>query len=653
MTDEVPGKRSRAERLRAGVAAANVPTLLMVLVQLTGNLSWLTEFPTSRVSGMGDNDSGGHSPEDQERIRSAALKAILDWDSGKPLAIPEPSDELLVEMLSTSIGESIPAEYGPMLAALAGRASLLPESPVPAEAAEELRVLIVGSGLSGLCAAVYLRKLGIPFTIVERHSDLGGTWHENGYPGVGVDTPNHLYSFSFATYDWNHFFAKGDELRDYLATIADQFDLVRHIRFATNLVRAEYDERAQSWRVELESAKDGRETIRVPVLISAVGIFNPPVWPKLEGLDTFEGPVVHTADWPAALDLDGKRVAVIGTGASAMQLVPAIADEVERVTVFQRSKQWIAPFDQLNRRVAEDLRYLFREVPLYREWYRLRLGWTWNDRLHGTLQVDPDWPHLRSINAVNDGHRRYFTRYIVRKLAGHEQLIADVLPDYPPFGKRMLLDHGWLDAIKRDNVDLIVDPIARVRPGSVVTRSGHSFPVDAIALATGFDVIRFLPSLDLVGRGGQRLSDLWGNDNAQAYLGTTVPGFPNLFVLYGPNLQPGHGGSIMLSIEMQMRYITSLLRTMSERRIAVVECKDEVHRKYNEDVDSAHRKMVWAHPGMHTYTRNAAGRQVANSPWTNLQFWHLTEEANLADFTIEPRRDGKVAAVGSVTAGRT
>ena len=619
------------------IEVANIPTLLMVIVQLTGELEWLeAPYTPKRQPGLGDNDSGGLDPRHQREVREAALEAILAWREGRAVALPEPDEELIVRMLSVSMAETVPPEYGQFTAAQLGQVKFLDHEPVNAPA--DFKVLVIGAGVSGLCAAINLQMLGINFEVVERNSTVGGVWWENHYPGAGVDTPNHLYSYSFAPYDWQKYFCLRDELHAYLEHVCDNFEVRNNIRFDTGVERIEYQESRQKWLVTLRLPDGTLEQTEANVVISAAGIFNPPVFPNIDGLDEWKGEKWHTARWPKDADLAGKRVAIIGNGASCMQIAPEIQDEVESLTIFQKSVHWAAPFEQFRKEVPDPIRTLLREVPLYRNWYRVRLGWTFNDRIHSALQKDPDWEHPeRSLNAQNDAHRAYFTQYVVDELGDKApELLERVLPTYPPFGKRMLMDNGWYRMLRNPKVTLVDNHVDRIEHDRLRTEEGTEYEADVLLLATGFDVLNFITTYDAVGRSGTSLTDQWEHDNAKAYLGTVVPDFPNLFTLYGPNLQPGHGGSLIFVVEMQVRYIMDMIQKMLQDNIGAVEIRKEVHDEYNDKVDLAHEQMVWAHPGMTSYYRNERGRIVVNSPWRNVDFYQMTREANLEEYLAEP-----------------
>ena len=635
--------------LLEGVKQANIPTLIPVLVQLTGDRKWLERpYAPRKGRGLDDNDTGGLPGPIQDEIKSAAHEAIANWLDGAPVALARPDDALLARMLSVSMGEAAPPEYGEIIAADMGLAShRLGRAP---RAPTDFCVAIVGAGVSGICAAIKLRELGIACEIFEKAADFGGTWWENTYPGAGVDTPNHIYSFSFAKNDWSRYFALQGELLDYFVDVADRHGLRQCTRFNTAVRRIVWDDASQKWNVELRGPGGDAEHVVASVVISAVGALNNPLIPGIPGLETFPGPVFHTAQWPGDVDVRGKRVAVVGNGASAMQVVPAIAEQVGHLAIFARSKQWAAPFPQFQKEVPGPVRALLRNVPLYYAWYRQRLAWTFNDRIHESLQKDPNWPHAeRSLNAVNDGHRSFFTDYVVEELGERRDLLEKVLPDYPPYGKRMLLDNGWYRAIARDNVTLIADRLAEVRGRTLVASGGEAHEADILVLATGFTAVEFLASFDVIGRRGRVLREQWGKDNARAYLGATIPGFPNLFTLLGPNVGLGHGGSVIKAVELQVDYVLSVLERMFERGAASVEVREDVCEGYNARVDEAHQRMVWTHRGTDNWYRNSRGRVVAITPWRNDDFWRMTRQANANDYvfaTPDAVREGRVAASG-------
>ncbi|MDH4144662.1 MAG: NAD(P)/FAD-dependent oxidoreductase [Acidimicrobiia bacterium] len=645
MTDSSTLTAAEEQQFAEAIAVANIPTLLMVLVQLTGETHWLDDpYRPTRQAGMGDNDTGGLEPRHQAEVRDAALEAILAWRAGRPVAMPEPTEEMLVRMLSVTMAEHVPDEYGAFTAAQLGQLKLLNEEPIGLPAG--FKVLIIGAGVSGLCTAINLQAAGVDYEIIERNATVGGVWWENKYPGAGVDTPNHLYSFSFAPYDWKQYFCLRDELHGYLEHVSRQFDVRKNIRFSTTVTRIEYQPERQGWLAEIRNADGSTEVIEANVVISAAGLFNPPVEPNIEGLDGWTGEKWHSARWPDDASLAGKRVAIIGNGASCMQIGPEIQNDVESLTIYQRSNHWAAPFEQFRKDVPEAMRFLFRECPLYRSWYRVRLGWTFNDRIHGALHKDPNWEHPeRSLNAQNDAHRAYFTKYVIDELGDKaDELLDKVLPTYPPFGKRMLMDNGWYRMLRNPKVELVDDSIARIDGNAVVTADGTAREADVLVLATGFDVLRLINTYETVGRSGRTLRDAWEDDNAQAYMGTVVPDFPNYFILYGPNLQPGHGGSLIFVVEMQVRYIMDMLKKMAAEGIGAAEVREDVHARYNANVDAEHENMVWTHPGMSTYYRNPRGRIVINSPYRNVDFFEMTREVDLDEYVTEPLRQNELVA---------
>jgi 4-hydroxyacetophenone monooxygenase len=624
--ETVPDRAALADAMEH----ANLPSLVPVLYQLTGDRRYLADpYRPTRSRGMEDNDPGGFSPELQAEIRAAAVDAVLAWAGGRPPAVPAPTGETLLELIELAVGEPVPPEYEAMTAEDMG----FHVPPVRTAPPSDFRVVVIGAGVSGMLAAIQLAEAGIDHVVLEKNSDVGGTWLENAYPGAGVDTPSHLYSYSFAPRRWSTHFGKRDEVLTYLRDVADAHDLRKVIRFDTEVASAVY--RDQRWTV---TTTDG-ETLTADAVITAVGQLNRPKVPPLPGMDAFRGPLFHSARWPADLDVTGKRVAVVGTGASAMQIVPAIAERAGHVTVFQRSPQWAAPNDVYFSPIADAASLLMEHVPFYRRWYRTRLSWNTGDRVHASLQKDPAWEHGdRSVNAVNDGHRRVFTRYVEHELAGREDLVAKALPRYPPFGKRMLLDNGWYAAIRRDDVDLVTSPVAAVTPTGVRAQDGTETAADVVVLCTGFEAQKPLWPLSITGRDGLTIADVWGPDDADAHLGITVSGFPNLFLTCGPGTVLGHGGSYITIAECQVRYIVEALVGMIENRLGAVEVLPEVHADYAARHDAAHAAMIWTHPGMRNWYRNPAGRVVCALPWRIVDYWTMTRHVDWNEYALEVRR---------------
>jgi 4-hydroxyacetophenone monooxygenase len=626
--------------LRASINDANVPTLLLLLVQLTGDMTWLEPpFQPTRTKGLSDNDDGGLPPEVQAQVREAAIDAILAWRAGRPVAIPAPTEELMLRMMSVSMGETIPQDYAEMMVdKFVTPDHVADDGGQSAPPPPSFNAVVIGAGMSGICAGIKLAELGVPYTVIEKSSGIGGTWWQNKYPGAGVDTPSHLYSFSFARHDWPHYFATSDEVQEYFSKVAEEFGVRQRVRFETEVLSAVYDESTQLWTTTVRLPDGSQDRLISNIVISAVGAFGRPKWPDIPGRDSFSGASAHTAQWPADLDLTDKRVGVIGNGASAMQLVPAIVDQAQHVTIFQHSPQWAAPFEKFKVEIPEPVRFLFRGIPLYEAWYRLRLSWIFDSKVHPSLQKDPDWPHPeRSINSINEGHRSFFSRYITSQLGDRQDLIDAVLPKYPPFGKRMLLDNNWFKTLTRDDVSLVTERVTAIAESGAMTGDGTLHEVDVLVYATGFDVVRFLAPMDIRGKSGRSLRDAWNDDDARSYLGVAVPDFPNFFTLYGPNTQAGQGGSLIFVVESQMRYIADLLRQMFLQNLAAVECRVDVHEDYNSRVDEAHERMVWTHPGMDVYYRNGRGRVVVNSPWRVVDFWKMTRRASLSDFEVKAR----------------
>lgn len=623
-------------RLSRAVVAANIPTLVAVLYQLTADRRWLTErYRPTRSRGMDDNMTGGLPDEVQDEIRAATVNAVLEWNRGAAPANETLDLHELMEVMEFTMGEPVPHEFGPMMSEVLG----FDDTPTPRprrEVPNDFSVVVIGAGIAGMLSSMRLTQAGITHVVLEKNANVGGSWWENTYPGAGVDTPSYLYSLSFFQHPWSTHFGKRDEVQHYLEKFADAYDLRSQIRFGTEVESVIYNKAEQSWTITARDAEGSPITLCANAVISAVGLLNRPRTPALPGIESFTGELFHSARWPSGIDLRGKRVAIVGAGASAMQIGPAIADVVDDLTIFQRSPQWIAPNDVYFSEVGDDVHWLMDHVPYYHEWYRVRLSWIFNDKVHPTLTVDPEWSEPRlSINATNHAHRGFYTRYLEDELEGRPDLVDKCLPDYPPFGKRMLLDNGWYRMLKRPGVQLITEGVAEITQSGLKDADGQEYEFDVIIMATGFHTDRLLYPMDVVGRSGATTREVWGEHDARAYLGVTVPDFPNLFIMTGPNTALGHGGSFITMLECQVRYIMDALGQMIDGDLGVIECRRDVYDDYNRAVDNAHSTMVWTHPGMSNWYRNADGRVVAVLPWRIIDYWTMTRHADLADYVTE------------------
>ena len=641
MTDAPHDHGLTLSELREITDTANIPTLLMVLYQVTGDDRWLQDpYRPTRSKGLGDHDGGGLSDEIQREIRHAGAQALRQLQAGHAAVIEVPTPDQMTRMLGVCVGEEVDDHYGEMFVE-EFRRRIGVDSDVRVNGARrqtDFRVLIIGTGVSGIIAAHQLGQMGIKYLIVDQHDAPGGNWLDNRYPGVGVDTPSHLYSFSFAPNDWTMHFELRPAIQEYLAKTHQTIGAAEHTWFDTDIVRASFDETSDGWSVELRR-RDGKcETYWFNAIISAVGILNRPKMPSVEGMKNFTGPSFHSSQWPEDLDVTDKNIAVIGSGASAMQIVPAIAPWVRRLTIFQRTPPWVAPFEKFMLPIDERARYLLRTVPLYRIWYWLKLYWQFGDKVLDSLRKDPNWPHPdRAVNARNDGHRQFFTEYMKDELGDRVDIFEKVLPTYPPFGKRILLDNGWYSTLCRSNVTLVDEGVSAVTSTGVVTKSGEFYNADILVWATGFQASRFVSSFEVVGRESRTLREAWDDDDARAYLGVTVPGFPNLFLLGGPNSFPG-SGSFMYFMEVQMRYIARLLDEMIKENISAIDVRADVFEDYNDLVERTSETTVWTHPGTTTFFRNDRGRLVFVSPFRNVEYWTRAEQSGLSDYHTSSAR---------------
>jgi cation diffusion facilitator CzcD-associated flavoprotein CzcO len=496
-----------------------------------------------------------------------------------------------------------------------------PARTVPAEA----EVAIVGAGFSGLAMSIKLSELGIDDQVVlERGEKAGGTWWFNTYPGCGCDVPSHLYSFSFAPNpDWTRTYSRQGEIEAYLQRVARDFDLERSIRLGTTVTGADWEEDGQRWHVETD-----RGELRARVLVSAAGALSDPKTPDIEGLERFQGRTFHSAQWDHSYDLKGKRVAVIGTGASAIQFVPAIAPDVAQMHVFQRTAPWIMP--HTDRPISPRERALYRRFPLLQ---RLVRGGIYSARELLVLGLVKE-PRLMKL--VERLARAHMDRQI-----SDPELRRKVEPGYTIGCKRILPSNHWYPALGRDNVELVTDGIAEVRERSIVTGAGAQVEVDAIILGTGFNVTDMPVARYVRGRGGRTLDEHW-QGSPRAHLGATVPGFPNLFLLLGPNTGLGHS-SMVYMIESQVAHVMGALREMRRRGAATLEVKAETVRDFNEALDAQMKDTVWS-TGCKSWYLDDTGRNATLWPDWTFMFRRRAARFDPSDYQLGAGRPARVPA---------
>jgi cation diffusion facilitator CzcD-associated flavoprotein CzcO len=483
------------------------------------------------------------------------------------------------------------------------------------QATSVVDIAIIGAGFSGLGTAIRLRQQGIEdFVVLERHDDVGGTWWANTYPGCACDVPSHLYSFSFAPNpEWSQTYSPQAEIRGYLRRCAQRFDLYRSIRLGTTVASATWDDDAGRWTVETFGG-----LISARVLIAGMGPLTEPRIPDVPGLDTFEGAMFHSARWDHDHDVTGERVAAIGTGASAIQFVPAIQPKVAALHVFQRTAPWVMP--HTNRRITDPERRLYRRVPGLQKAVRAA---TYSAR---ELLVLGFVKHPRLMPVLERLSRKHMREHIA-----DPELLEKVTPDYTIGCKRILPSNGWYPALEKPNVELVTSAIREVRPRSIVAADGTEREVDTIIFGTGFHVADMPIGEWVRGRDGKRLVDAW-EGSPRAHLGCTVAGFPNLFLLLGPNTGLGHS-SMVYMIESQLNHVMDALRVMRERGAAVAEVKPEVQEAYNRELDAKLTGSVW-NTGCSSWYLDDTGRNPTLWPDWTWQFRRRTRQFDPAEHTL-------------------
>jgi cation diffusion facilitator CzcD-associated flavoprotein CzcO len=479
--------------------------------------------------------------------------------------------------------------------------------------------VVIGAGFSGIGASIVLGRAGVGHVVLERANDIGGTWRDNRYPGCRCDVPSHLYSYSFALNpNWSETYSPHDEIWAYLRRTVDDFGVTERILFNHDVLYAAWDESAQHWRL---TTSGGERT--TDVLVLGTGPLAEPSFPDIPGMESFEGTAFHSAKWPDDHDVTGERVAVIGTGASAIQIVPEIQPKVDQLTVFQRTPPWVLPHS--NRRITNFERFVYRNFPPAQ---RLARAFVYGSReVFGGMLV-------KNGRALRVAEKLAY-RWLARQVPDPE-LRAKVTPDYRPGCKRLLPSNDWYPAIQQPNVDLVTEKIIEIGPRHIVTADGLETPVDTIVFATGFHVTDN-PMLHRVrGRDGRTLAEHWSVGGMRAYLGTTVDGFPNMFFLAGPNTGIGHT-SLVFMVEAQLAYLAGALREMRRRGAASAEVRKPVLDSYTVEIQAKAAKTVWNTGGCASWYLDAEDRNTTIWPDYTFRFKRRTRRFDAESYVFNAR----------------
>ena len=624
--------------IRQAVEDADLPALMATLAMITGDTALIApdlKPPTPQMMTV-IAPHGGMGKEAQEKAKRLAVAALIQYRDRGQSAESTPPEALVEQCVQYLVRGDLDA-LRPLLEHELGIAR---DEGAPgwklAEVApgKRFRVAVIGAGVSGIAAAYRLQQAEVDFTVYEKNDEVGGVWWENRYPGCRLDTPNFAYSLSFAQKpDWPQQFSRQPEIHAYLATVAGSAGIRSRIRFNSEVDAMRFDEARGVWTLTVRDGSGAISQDEFNAVITAVGILNRPSIPNIPGLDSFEGRTVHSAMWPQDLQLAGKRVALVGTGASAFQIGPSIADDVAQFEIFQRNPPWMLPTPTYHDDIKPGMHWLLKHVPYYGRWFRFWQFWIAVEGRLPLTEVEDDWDHPVSVGRANEELRQGCLAWLGRQFQDRPDLLAKMTPDYPPAAKRMLRDNGaWAAMLKKPHVTLNTTGIDRITPSGIQTSDGVLHAFDVIVFATGFKASDFLAPMKITGRDGRDLHrDCWAGD-CRAYLGITVPGFPNLFMTGGPNTAVVINGSAIFSSECQVEYAMRAIRHVLASGHKALDCKDQPFDDYNTWVDAGNLKRAWGAARTSSWYKNSKGRASQTWPFGLLDYWNITAKFTPADY---------------------
>lgn len=624
--------------IRAAVDKANLNALRLALLQVTGDPE-LAKMRTRRHAIRG-GAMFAHVLATEEDAKAVKEKAYAYLSKRKPNEdVPPPPSKAESKKLADVFGDEPVEEreweydYEELAFNEFPRSAEWTDKKPSAEKIAAFKIIVIGGGISGIAAAVQFKRLGLNFTVLERQAGIGGTWLLNSYPGARVDTSSYLFQFKFVkNYPWSEYFATAGETRKYLSDVAERYNVTDHFLFNREVVSCVWNEDSSEWELTVKH-KDGRtETMTCNAIVSGTGLFATPSLPDIEGLRNFKGAAFHTANWDHSVDYRDKRVSLLGTGSTGTQLAATIASEAKSLNVYQRTPNWIMNMEGYRALIDDQVRYVFDHMPYYWNWYCYSAHVT-SQQLQHLQNIDKDWQAKGGlINKRNDIVRKNLTQYIESKAEGIPGLLEKILPDHAPLVRRLVVDNGFYDALRRDNVELVTDDIVSFTETGVKTADGVERPCDIAVFGTGFKVSQYFWPCKYVGRNGATMQDLWSKDGPRSYLGMTMPGFPNFFSFYGPNHQPRSGGFYSWG-EIWSRYTASSIVHLIENDKKSIECRRDVFDDYNARLDAKAAELIWELDG-HGYYVNEHGRQSVNAPWHTADYHRMVMKPNFDDFEI-------------------
>lgn len=634
-----PVPQADTEFIRRALDDADLNALRLALYQATGDEDLLAVKLRQVPVYGGATKLTEVSPDQRDFIKDRALAFLL----ARPADFREvrPDDTELRRLYEAFTNEKLTDKtwrYRRDLAAFDEHPRLARWSTGKPQVPAGYRVAIIGAGLDGIAMGVQLEKLGIPYTIYERRAELGGTWSRNAYPDVRVDTTSFMYQFSFEkNYPWQEYFARAGSVRGYLEHVAVKFGVKQHMQFNSDVRRAVFSKSSGTWTLTI-SAGGAEQTVEVNAIVSATGLFANPKRFDVPGAEDFKGRLIHTAECTGSEDLDGKDVAIIGNGSTGVQMLNAVQQRARKVGVFQRTPQWIAPRERYGEPVAPETRWLFDTMPYYWNWYTYSTAVM---RLAGQLtqEVDPAWQAAGGqVSQANDELRAGLTKYIKTKVGSRPELVDKLTPQHAPMARRMVVDNNWYGSLLEDHVELVTDKIESLTPDGILTAEGEERHYDVIFTATGFEVEKYLWPTEYRGLDGQSIEQQWTDPDGEgprAYLSLTVPGFPNLFIMYGPNSQ-NRSGSLIVWMEIWSRYIAQALIATIEGGHRYVDVRPDVFESYNKRHDEAMRDLIWYDQASmdRNYYVNHFGRQQVNVAWRLEEHYEALERFRPDDYVF-------------------